>query len=79
MLGGRFGYFLVFSSRGGGRGSLRRREGGGVQLFIENPRSGALQEGRGRGAGVSAANWGIGGGGAKIIFFGAEMSTKIGD
>ena len=30
VLGGRFGYFLFFSGRGGGRGSLRRQEGGGI-------------------------------------------------
>ena len=68
-LGGRFGYFLFFSARGGGRGSPGRRERGG-SIFIENPRRGGLQEGRGQGAGrVSAANLGIGGGGGLNIFF----------
>ena len=64
-LGGRFGYFLVFSGRGWGRGSPRRREGGGVRLFMENPRRGGGLRvdvgGGGRGAGrVFAGNLGGG-------------------
>ena len=64
-LGGRFGYFLFFSARGGGRGSPRHQEGGGDPFFIENPkRGGGGVFRRGRGAGrVSAVNWGIWGGG----------------
>ena len=57
----------------------RHREGRGIGFFIENRRGGVLQDRRGRGAGrESAANWGfffLGGG--LIIFFGAEMSTKV--
>ena len=60
-LGGRFGHFVFFSARGGGRGTPRLRDGWGVGFFIEIPGrvgGGALQDGRGRGAGrVSAANW----------------------
>ena len=42
-------------------------------------REGGGKAGRGRGAGrVSAANWGIwGGGGLIFFFFGAEISTKV--
>ena len=49
FLGGRFGYFLYFSARGGVRGSSRRQEcGGGVRCFSENPRrGGGFQEGEG--------------------------------
>ena len=52
---------------GGVRGAGR----GGLDFFIENPRRGFSRRGRGRGAGkVSAANWGIwGGGGGLNIFF----------
>ena len=46
-----------------GRGP-RRREGGGSVFFLKNPGGGGLQKGRGGRAGrVSAANWGVGGGG----------------
>ena len=46
------------------------RRGGG-RFFIENPRRGVSRRERGRGAGrVSAANWGFGGGKAKIFFRG---------
>ena len=47
--------------------------GGGVGFLLENPRrGGGLQEGegpRGRAGRVSAANWGIGGGGGSKYFF----------
>ena len=71
-------FFIFCSARGGGRGSLRSREGGRDPFLIENPRrGGGHQDGRGRGAGrASAVNWGIRGGGGKIFFFGAEMSTE---
>ena len=55
---------------------------GGIVFVIENPRrgGGCSRRGRGRGAGrVSAANWGIFGGGGRErlnIFFEAETSTK---
>ena len=63
-------FFLLGEGEGGVRGAGR----GGDRFFIENPRTwGVLGGGRGRRAGrVSAANWGIFGGG----FLGAEMSTK---
>ena len=73
-----FRIFFIFSARGGGRGSLRRREGGSI--FIENPRRGFSRRGRGRGAGrVSAGELGeFGGGeGGYIFFFGAEMSHQV--
>ena len=49
LLGGTFRIFLLFSARGRGRGSPRRREGGGGRFFIENPRMGRLPGGWGRG------------------------------
>ena len=78
ILGGRFGYFIFFSARGGERGSSRRRGGGGGgQVFIENPRRGG-EAGRGRGAGrVSAANWGIFWGGGLIFFSGPKCPPRI--
>ena len=55
-------YFFFGSGRGKGESEA---PGGGVDFFIEISGGGVLQEGegpRGRG-GVSAANWGMGGGG----------------
>ena len=49
LLGGRFGYFSFCSARGGGRGSPRRREWGGLLDILG--RGGVLQDGRGRRAG----------------------------
>ena len=85
-LGGRFGYFLFFFCSGEGKGpwgSLRRWEGGGGLVFIENPRRGGFfrrggvsQDGGGgaRGTGrVSAGNWG---GGAKYIFSGPKFPSR---
>ena len=55
---------FIFSARGGGRASPRRREGVRVDFSLKMPGGGILSEGEGRGAGrVSAANWGIWGGG----------------
>ena len=65
-LGGRFEYFFqFFSAREGGRGSPRRWEEGGDWFFIEIPGGGGPPEREGRRGreGVSAANWGIWGGG----------------
>ena len=79
-LGGHFGYFLIFSALGGGRGSPRSREGGGL-IFIENPRRGGggfLQEGEGlRGReGVCGELGNLGGGGAKYFFSGPECPPR---
>ena len=60
--------FNVFSVREVERGSPRRRGEGGVGGFLE---------GEPRGKRVSAANWGIWGGGANFFFVGAETSTKF--
>ena len=77
-LGGRFGYFLFFSARGRGRGSARRREGGGDFLLKipggEVSRAGGSRGARGR-EGVCGE---FGGRGAKYFFFGAEIPTKQG-
>ena len=68
--------FYVFSARGGGSGSPRRQEGE-VRFSTANPRRWVSRRERGRGAGrVSAANC-VKGGGSKLFFFGAEMSSKI--
>ena len=70
-LGGRFGYFLFFSARGGGRGrgSPRSQERGG-QFCIENFRRGGLQEGEGVSRRVVRSELGnfVGGGGGLNIF-----------
>ena len=65
---------FIFSCRGRGRGSPRRQEGGG-QFLIENPRGGGVFQERGRGGGgaegagrVSAGN--LGGRGAKYFVSG---------
>ena len=42
-----FCIFFLFFCSGGGRGSLRRREGGRGRFFLDNPRRGGLQEGEG--------------------------------
>ena len=68
-LGGRFGYFLLFSARGRGRGSPRRREGRGGDFLWKIP------EGKGSPGWVGPGEGGIRGGGVNI-FFGAEMSTE---
>ena len=68
--------FLFFSPQGGGRERVRGAGRGGSVFFINLRRGGLQRRGRGQGAGrVSAANWGILGGGGKF-FFGAEMSAK---
>ena len=65
-------------ARGGGRGSQRRREGGGRFLLLRIPGGGAFQGGGAKGPGVCLRRIGeFGGGGAKYIFCGAEMSTKF--
>ena len=70
ILGGRFGYFLFFSARGGGRGSPRRWEGGGLNFLLKTPaRGGVFRRGGAEAGRVSAANWGSGGGGGLHIFF----------
>ena len=56
---------FIFSARGRGRGSPRRREGGrGVGFLLENPRGGGVsKEGVGGARRVFAGNLGRGGGG----------------
>ena len=73
-------FFFFCSGRGKGE-SEAPGGGGGVIGFLLNFRGGGVgsRRGMGQGAGrVSAANWGIfgGGGGGLNIFFGAEMSTE---
>ena len=76
----RFGYFLFFSARGGGRGSPRRQEWGGGDRFFFNRKSqeGGYRRGRGRAAGRVELGHFFGGGGPKFSFFGAETFTKSG-
>ena len=64
---------------GEAEGGVRGAGSGGGRLFMENPRKGGgLQKGRGRGAGsVSAADWGIGWGGAKYFFSGPKCPPSI--
>ena len=73
-LGGRFDIFnFVFSGSWKGEPEAPGG-GGGDRFFIENPRRGVSRRERGRGAGrVSAANWGLGGGGAKSCFSGPKF------
>ena len=75
-LGGCFEYFYFFYS-GEGKGESEAPGRGGVVFSIENPtRGGGVFPGGGGAGRVSAANWGIWGGWAKIFFFGPETSTK---
>ena len=77
FLGGRLGYFLFFSGRGGGRGSSRRREGGGIGFYWKS-QGGWLpgREGpRGR-EGVCGELGSLGGGGAKYFFFSGPKCTQ---
>ena len=70
-----FKFFLL----GDGEGPLESEapRGGGASIFIENPRRGVSGRERGRGAGrVSAANWGIGGRGAKYFFSGPKCPPR---
>ena len=69
-IGGCFGYFLIFSCSGRGKGESEAPGGGGGWFFLENPRRGLSRRRRGRGAGrVPAVNCG-GGVGAKYFFSG---------
>ena len=69
--------FFIFSARGEGRESPRRREGEGV-VFFENPRRGGSPAwGGAEGPGGCLQRIGEFGGGGLNFFFGAEMSTKI--
>ena len=74
-LGGRFGYFLFFSARGG-EGESGATGRGGFSVFVKNPRRGRVfQEGAaGR---VSAGN--LEEGGAKYFFSGPKCppSSRI--
>ena len=70
---GIFYFFLLGEGEGGVRGDGR---GGGIGFLLQIPGGGGVSGGRGgRGAGrVSAANWGIwGGGGPKYFFRGRNV------
>ena len=69
LLGGRFEYFLFFSARGRGRGSLRRQEGAGVGLLLKIPGGRVLPREGGWGEGPGGCLRGFGGGGDLNIFF----------
>ena len=73
ILGGRFGYFIFFSARGGGRGSLRRLEGRGDRFVIENPSRGGGAEGPGGCLRQIGEFWGVNVGGAKYFFRGRNI------
>ena len=78
LLGGRFGYFLVFLL-GEGEGESEAPGRGGFHFLLKIPgRGGGFQEGpRGR-EGVCGELGNLGGGGGRLnIVFGAETSTKI--
>ena len=63
LLGGRFGYFLYFSARGG-KGESKAPGGGGVGVFIENSRGGVSRSGGVEGPGGCLRRiGGFGGGG----------------
>ena len=72
-----FRIFLIFSSRGGGRGSPRRQEEKGSVFFIENPQEGGggFREGEGaEGPGGCLRRIGdLGGGGLKNFFRGRNV------
>ena len=73
--------FYFFSARGGGRGSPKRGEGGGIGFLLKIPGEGGgrLFARRGRGQeGACGEFWTFWrGGGGLNIFFGAETSTTI--
>ena len=70
-----FRIILIFSARGWGRASPRRREGGRVDFVLQIPAGGGLSAGKGpRGREGVCGELGIFLGGG-FFFFGAEMST----
>ena len=76
-LGGRLGY-SYFSAWGRGRGSPRRWEGAGGELFIESPRGGGvLPGGWGRGGEQPKRFCGEVGGGANFFFPGPKFPPSI--
>ena len=79
VLCGRFGYFLFFSARGGKGES--EAPGGGVFrfLFVENPRRGCLQNGRGQGGGGVCGKLGDLGGGlfSTVCKLGALQKARL--
>ena len=75
MLGGRFGYFLFFSARGGEGGVRGDREAGG--RFFENPRGGGVYQ-EGVGGGREGVCRECGGGGLNILFSGPTCPPSMG-
>ena len=76
ILGGHFGYFLIFLL---GEWEFEAAWEGGGRILIENHRGGGLHEGeRAEGPGGCLRRIGDfgGGGGSKYFFSGAEMSSK---
>ena len=76
-LGGRFGYFLFFSARGGGRGSPRPPGGGVVDFFLKIPGGGGSRGGGAEGPGGCLRRIGDLGGGGLNIFFRGRNVPKI--
>ena len=69
--------FCFFCS-GRGKGESRRRRRWGIGFLLKSPGGGPPgREGRGAGR-VSAANWGIWGGGAKYFFGGPKCPPRFG-
>ena len=63
---------------GEGEQGVRGADGGGFGFLLKIPKGGVLQDGRGGGAGGCLQQIGeFFGGGRLIVFFGAEMSTKL--
>ena len=61
---------FTFLLLGEGEGESEAPGGGGDRFSIENPREGGGFPGLGGAGRVSAANWGMGGGGLNIFFRG---------
>ena len=71
-----FRIFLIFSARGGGRGSLRRQEGGGFDFYGKS-QEGGLQEGEGPGGCLRRIGDFGAGGGLNIFFSGPKCPPRF--